>query len=375
MPIVIHTDCRYYKGSMPCVFHKKEGRLCDNCVDYDPIRARILIVKLAAIGDVLRTTSILSPLKAKYPGAEVSWITKAAAAPLLKSNPLVDRVLTVEEDYIAYLKNESFSVGICLDADQQSATIHSIARCEARFGFVANMAGKVQPVNDAAREWWLMGVNDSLKKQNRKTYQQIMYEICDLPLPTVPPRLHLNGEHESFAHDLREQSSLRNATRIVGINTGGGGRWQLKKWTFDGYVNCINLLKAQHPGVGLLLLGGPEEVEFNRRILKAVDGKAVDGGCNNSLLQFAALVKGVDVLLTSDSLAMHIGVALEKPTVVLVGPTSPWELDVFGQGGILHSDIECLSCYLSRCDKKVNCMNTLSPEYVVAKINEFLPTS
>ena len=55
MPIVLHTDCRHYQGSMPCVFHKREGRLCDGCVDYDPIRSRILIVKLAAIGDVLRT--------------------------------------------------------------------------------------------------------------------------------------------------------------------------------------------------------------------------------------------------------------------------------------------------------------------------------
>jgi ADP-heptose:LPS heptosyltransferase len=375
MPITIHTDCRLYKGSMPCVFHKKEGRLCDNCADYDPIRSRILIVKLAAIGDVLRTTSILPPLKAKYPGAEVTWVTKAAAAPLLKNNPLVDRVLTVEEDYLAYLKNESFSVGICLDADQQSATIHSIARCETRIGFVADATGKVQPANDAAREWWLMGVNDSLKKQNRKTYQQIMYEICGLPLPTVPPSLHLNDNHQSFVHDLREGSSLRNATRVLGVNTGGGGRWQFKKWTLEGYVDCINLIKAQHPEVGILLLGGPEEVELNKRILKAVDGKVVDGGCNNSLLQFAALVQTVDVLLTSDSLAMHMGVALAKPTVVLVGPTSPWELDVFGQGGILDSGIECLACYLSRCDKKVNCMNTLSPAYVVAKINEFLPPS
>jgi ADP-heptose:LPS heptosyltransferase len=373
MTITIHTDCRYYKGSMPCVFHKKEGRLCDNCVDYDPIRTRILIVKLAAIGDVLRTTSILPPLKAKYPGAEITWITKAAAAPLLKNNPGVDRVLTVEEDYLAYLKNESFSVGICLDADQQSATIHSIARCEVRLGFVADAAGKVQPANDAAREWWLMGVNDSLKKQNRKTYQQIMYEICGLPLPTVPPSLHLNDNHQSLVQDLRAQPSLRNASHILGLNTGGGGRWQFKKWTLEGYIDCINLVKAQHPGVGILLLGGPEEVDLNARIIKAVNGKVVDGGCHNSLLQFAALVQAVDVLLTSDSLAMHIGVALAKPTVVLVGPTSPWELDVFGNGGILHSGIECLSCYLSRCDKKVNCMNTLSPDYVVAKINEFLP--
>jgi heptosyltransferase-2 len=281
----------------------------------------------------------------------------------------------VEEDYLTYLKNETFSTGICLDADQQSATIHSIANCAERFGFVADPSGKVQPANEAAREWWLMGVNDTLKKQNRKTYQQIMYEICGLALPTVPPRLHLNGSHDSFVHDLLEHSSLRSATRIVGINTGGGGRWQLKKWTLEGYVACINLIKAQHPGVGLLLLGGPEEVELNQRILEAVDGKVVDGGCNNSLLQFAALVKAVDVLLTSDSLAMHIGVALDKPTVVLVGPTSPWELDVFGRGGILDSGIECLACYLSKCDKKVNCMNTLSPEYVVAKINEFLPAA
>jgi heptosyltransferase-2 len=358
---------------MPCIFHKKEGRLCENCADYDPIRARILIVKLEAMGDVLRTTSILPPLRAKYPGAEVVWITKAAAAPLLKDNPLVDRVLVLEGDYLAFLKNELFSVGICLDADQRSATILSIARCEEKLGFLADAAGKIQPANDAAREWWLMGVNDSLKKQNRKTYQQIMYEICGLALPTVPPRLHLNASHESFAQELRERTPLRDATRIVGINTGGGERWQLKKWTLEGYINCIKLIKEQHPDVGVLLLGGPEEAALNQGILSAVDGKAVDGGCNNSLLQFAALVQAVDVLVTSDSLAMHIGVALEKPTVVLVGPTSPWELDVFGKGEILHSGIECLSCYLSRCDKKINCMNTLSPEYVVAKINAYLP--
>ncbi|HEV7926177.1 MAG TPA: glycosyltransferase family 9 protein [Verrucomicrobiae bacterium] len=375
MPITIHTDCRFYQGSMPCVFHKRKGRLCDNCADYDPIRTRILIVKLAAIGDVLRTTSILPPLKAKYPGVEITWITKADAAPLLSNNPLVDRVLIVEEDYLAYLKNESFSVGICLDADQQSATIHSIARCETRFGFVADAEGKVHPANDAAREWWLMGVNDGLKRQNRKTHQQIMYEICDLPLPTVPPSLHLNGDNEAFVHDLRQSSSLRRATRILGVNTGGGGRWQFKKWTQEGYIAFIKLIMAQHPEVGILLLGGPQEVELNERILEAVNGEVADGGCHNSLLQFAALVATVDVLLTSDSLAMHIGVALAKPTVVLVGPTSPWELDVFGHGGVLDSGIECLACYLSRCDKKINCMNTLLPAYVAAKINEYLPHS
>ncbi len=358
---------------MPCAFHKRDGRPCEGCADYAPVRTRILIVKLAAIGDVLRTTSILPAVKRQYPDAEITWITKANAVPLLKDNPAVDRILAVETNYLEYLQNESFSVGICLDADAHSATIHSVARCEKRFGFVADENGRVQPANDAAREWWLMGVNDDLKKRNRKTYHQIMYEICGLPLPAFRPQLHLNAAGEAVVERIRQQIPLRNARRIIGINTGGGGRWQLKKWTLAGYVGCVNLLKELHPEAGLVLLGGPEEVDLNQRILNAVGDKMVDGGCHNSLMQFASLVNMVDVLLTSDSLAMHIGVALEKPTVVLVGPTSPWELDVFGRGAVLHSGIECLACYLSRCDKQVNCMNTLSPEQVAETISRFLP--
>lgn len=36
---------------------------------------KILIVKIGAIGDVLRTTSILKGLKGKYKGAEIDWLT------------------------------------------------------------------------------------------------------------------------------------------------------------------------------------------------------------------------------------------------------------------------------------------------------------
>jgi heptosyltransferase-2 len=357
---------------MPCTFHKKDGRLCDGCTDYDPIKTRILVIKLAAVGDVLRTTSILPPLKQKYPGSEITWVTKASAAPLLKGNTFVDRLLLVEENYVAFLKHEQFDVGICLDADPLSATIHSLAECATRFGFVTDKAGKVTTVNEAALEWWHMGVNDDLKKKNRKTYQQIMYEICGLPLPTHPPQLTMSDETLTFGRDFLKRNGVNSSGKVIGINTGGGGRWQYKKWTFEGYIGFIELLNKSHPHAKLLLFGGPEEVDLNRRILAAVGNKVIDGGCNNSLMEFSSLINTVDLLLTSDSLAMHMGVALGKATVVLVGPTSPWELDVFGNGDIIHSDIECLVCYLSRCDKVVTCMNTLSPGHVLSKVERFL---
>lgn len=370
--MLIHTNCRHYRGSMPCTFHKQDGRLCDSCPDLDLINTKILIVKLAAIGDVLRTTSILPALRQEYKDGEITWVTRENAIPLLEGNPFLDRVLAVEENYLEYLQNESFTIGICLDADPLSATIHSIANCEKRCGFYADKMGKVRPANEAATHWWLMGLNDELKRRNRKTYQQIMYEICGLPLPAARPQLNLREHDHSVGRTLRNSPPLQAARKIVGINTGGGQRWQHKKWTIEGYVGCIDMLKSRYSDIGLLLLGGPEEVEQNKLILDAAGDKVVDGGCNNSLLDFASIVNNLDVLLTSDSLAMHVGVALEKPTVVLVGPTSPWELDVFGKGAVLHSDMACLCCYLSRCDKVVHCMNTLAPEYVASKIAEFL---
>ncbi len=370
--MLIHTDCRYYRGSMPCHFHKRDGRPCDGCPDYDQVRTRILIVKLAAVGDVLRTTSILPPLAAKYPGAHVTWVTRSAAAPLLAGNPLVDRVLPVEDQYALYLANEEFDLGICLDADPLSATILSSASCRERFGFAADRAGRVQPVNDGAQEWWLLGLNDALKRQNRKTYQRIMYEICGLPLPVAPPQLRMTETERRFGEEFAARKGLGKFRRVLGLNTGGGGRWQYKKWTFDGYLSFIRLFGSRHPDGAILLLGGPEEEELNAEIIRRVGGAVIDGGCGNSLMQFASLVAAADAVLTSDSLAMHMSVALGKPTVVLVGPTSPWELDVFGRGEIVHSDIECLACYLSRCDKTVNCMNTLSPEHVLSRVEPFL---
>jgi heptosyltransferase-2 len=370
--MLIHTDCRHYKGSMPCTFHKADGRPCEGCLDYAPVTTRILVVKLAAVGDVLRTTSILPALRQKYPGSEITWVTKRNAAPLLAGNPGIDRLLLVEENYLEFLRNESFTVGICLDADTLSATILSVADCAERFGFTANRAGKVTPVNALANEWWLMGVNDALKRQNRKTYHEIMYEICDLPLPVHKPSLVVDKRAAGFGEEFFRQNSPRKFSKLVGINTGGGGRWQYKKWTTEGYLGFIELMTRNHPDVGLVLLGGPEEVELNRHIAETSPTPLIDAGTGNSLQEFASIVGALDILLTSDSLAMHIGISLGKPTVVLVGPTSPWELDVFGRGDILHSGIECLSCYLSRCDKIVTCMNTLPPETVVAHVEKYL---
>ncbi len=77
-------DCRYFLGDRPCRFK----RVCEGCDQYSPMGKRILIVKLAAIGDVLRTTPLLSGLKRAYPQSHITWVADREALPLLKNNPL-----------------------------------------------------------------------------------------------------------------------------------------------------------------------------------------------------------------------------------------------------------------------------------------------
>jgi len=63
--IIVHTDWRHYGPDRPRAPHKEHDVTCDGCRFHDPIEQRIHIIKLDAIGDVVRTTSLLEPLKAR----------------------------------------------------------------------------------------------------------------------------------------------------------------------------------------------------------------------------------------------------------------------------------------------------------------------
>jgi len=369
----INTDCRYYLGNRPCGFHKEDGRLCKNCLDFQKIERSILIIKLDALGDVLRTTSILPPLTGKYPNSEIVWITRKNALELLENNPYVWRKYAVEENYLEFILNEQFDVGINLDSDPLSATILSIAKCKEKLGFISNRAGQMVPSNKEAEYWYLMGLNDRLKKENRKTYQEIIYDICNLKSAVRKPQIFLNEEHKSFGREFYKIKNLANFKKIIGINTGGGKRWELKKWTLENYIQLVKLLKEMDRKNGIILFGGPGEMDFNQKIKEAVGPLIVDAGCDNSILRFSALIDLADVFFTPDSLGMHIGIALDKTTIALVGPTSPWELDVFDNGEIICSDrCDCIACYQPKCDKKINCMNTIIPGRIFKAIERHL---
>jgi heptosyltransferase-2 len=120
----------------------------------------------------------------------------------------------------------------------------------------------------------------------------------------------------------------------------------------------------------ILLLGGPAEAEINREIMKQPGVDAVDTGCLNPPRSFAALVNLCDVVVTGDTLALHIGLALHKRMVVLFGPTSTTEIDLYDQGTKIAADMDCLCCYRQLCDQSPNCMESIPVESVHGAVEE-----
>ncbi|HII30321.1 TPA: glycosyltransferase family 9 protein [Candidatus Woesearchaeota archaeon] len=323
---------------------------------------KILIIKLGAAGDVLRTTAVLPGLKEHNPGARIDWVTKPDSVDLVRTNPLVDKVYCIGDSI-----PDHYDLVINLDEDEEACKLASQLKGEKR-GFLWE-SGVVIPT-ETAREWFNMSAlgkrpeNDILKRQNLKTYQQIMLEIIGLKTDHFHTSLHLPESSTGFAASFARRHGIGKHDFVVGLNSGAGSRWAQKSLGIEKSAELADGL-GERLDARVILLGGPEEAGRNRALLSRVKSKIIDSGCDNRLLDFAGIINLCSVLVTSDSLAMHIALALKKPVVVFFGPTSSAEIELYSLGVKILPELECLCCYKKRCDKKPNCMDMISKDAIV----------
>ncbi len=366
----IAFDCRFFIGDRPCAYHKSTGVLCP-CDHYQRVEERVLIIKLDAIGDVLRTTALLPALAEAHPNASITWVTRREARPLLERNPYITEILDYGEDALLQLRVRAFDRVINLDAGKTSAALASGANATKKDGFLLDPHGWVQPTNAAARTWLEMGVFDDLKRQGTRTYQDMMMDIIGLSGRPHRYVLELTEEERERGRVHLQKLGLDFTRPIIGLNTGAGRRWELKQWREEGYVELIERVAKTWPAQ-FVLLGGPEERERHKRLTSRSKVPLIDTGCDNSIRHFACLVGACHLVITGDTLAMHMSLALSRRTIVLFGPTSASEIDMYGLGEKVVPHMDCLSCYKPKCDFVPNCMELITTDMVEAAVGRQL---
>jgi heptosyltransferase-2 len=286
-----------------------------------------LIIKLGAMGDVLRTTTLLR----RIPGP-VTWVTRPASMPLLAGIPEIARLVPFEAA-TETLRGRHFALAACLDDEPEACQLLDLVTADQRVGsFVQDGAVRY---GESARSWYDMGLisrfgkarADELKRLNTRSYQEHLFAMFGWEFA---------GEEYRFGYAPRPVDPRR-----VGIEMRADARWKWKRW--GRYPELADALRAE----------GFDVTFFEQR---------------DDLRDFIADVNACGMVVTGDTLTMHVALALQKPTVAVFGPTSAPEIHGYGRLIKIVSPIECIGCYLRDCDKAPNCMDLIAIERMRAAV-------
>lgn len=343
--MIIHKDCRYFKGDIPCVFHKQEGVHCADCPHYEKTREKILIIKLAAIGDVIRTTPLVGRVKNVYPNAEIFWLTNYPEV----IPEIVDHILLMELPDILYLSATHFDILINLDKDREACALTSLVSANEKKGFILS-DGKCSPIDQNGVHKFDTGIFDDVNKNNRKSYLEEIFEICGF---------HFEGERYILPKmNLNKKVLIKETKPLVGLNIGCGARWETRLWPENNWISLAIQLKTE--GYEVLLMGGEQEDEKNRRISSASGGLYLG---HFPLEGFFSLINQCDVIVTGVTMALHIAIGLNKKIVLFNNIFNQNEFELYGLGTILEPNVDCKGCFKQYCDTK--CMEFIRPEVVL----------
>jgi ADP-heptose:LPS heptosyltransferase len=344
---IYKSDCRHFAGTVPCKPHKTDDKHCFDCSDYAPTDGIILIIKLGAIGDVIRTTPLIHKIKKEYPTKKIWWLTYSPD--IVPS--VVDMVFPYNSESIEILKATEFDIAINLDKDLQAGAILKSVIASEKFGFTIQN-GVPAPVNELAKDKFITGLFDDVNKANKLTYLEEIFKICGW---------QFEGEEYILDFDNSIKWDLFNDNRkIIGLNTGCGARWVSRLWSDDNWVELIEQL--QSAGYSPLLLGGSQEDEKNKYFAEKT-GATYMGYF--SLGVFISLVNQCDSVVSAVTMGMHIAIGLKKPLILMNNIFNPSEFELYGRGEIVQPAVECKCFFSPKCkNDDYFCMEHLTVDSV-----------
>ena len=357
----VKFDCKYFKGDVPCVPNKLRGKLCINCDEYIKINKRILLIKLGAIGDVIRTTPLLVKLRKLYPDSHITWIT---SYPDILPKDRIDNVINMDYTTESYLRNTVFDIAINLDKEKEACYLITNAKAEKKYGFSWSDENHISGLTNEADDKILTGLFDSYSKANTKSYQEEIFSICGFKFDNEPNLLDVDEVLSNKWEILKKESAGK---KIIALNTGCGNRWPTRMWPKENWVSLIKLL--QNSNYFPLLLGGEDEHQMNTEYFKET-GAYYPG--HYPLKEFIAIINNCNLIVTAVSMSLHIATGLGKPVVLFNNIFNKNEFELYGKGIILDPDSGCDCYYGSECKRDKHCMLDIKPGVVFESIKKLV---
>ena len=325
----------------------------------------VLIIRYSALGDVVLATSVLDPLRERFPDARIEWVTSRAYGPLLEGLPGLARVHRLgrggvrEAVELAVKLRGRFDIAIDLQNKVKSA-------------IVARAAGRRQLVfrrrTPGQAALALLGV-DSPVRGPRAT--QLFADVLR-PLGMDRP----GRTQVALPADARDAAAAALAgARRPRVAVAPGASQATKLWPAERFAEVANALSAQGASI-VLAGGGPGDAEALARF-RAACRAPIEGDLTHLPVEgLAAGLAAVDLLVACDSGPVHLASAVGTPVLAVFGPTSKERWGPPPPGRAVGLAIDCAPCSNhggARCPRKHHrCMVDLDARTVTDEARAML---
>lgn len=319
--------------------------------------ARVLLVRLRSMGDVLLLTSPLHALKREFPGFRVSVLVDAPFAACFDGNTDVNEVLTTAGGKawtIRTLLGRRFDAIINLHGGPTSLA-YSLAARGARVGTTdcqfPRLYHRLVPREDGRRH---------TVENTMRLFRRLGVETDPAPPLYYAPqvdaaawvRQHVTGEDYAVIHP--------------------GARMSTKRWASENFA----AIGRQLAGSGLkpVVTAGPGEEGVAAETARRLPASSVVLGL--TIPKLAELIRRARLYVGNDSGPMHLAAAVGTPTVAVWGSSDsirwhPWMVE----HRVVQNPYDCNPCPGYRClvaDTPL-CIESVTVDQVSAAIDAILP--
>jgi heptosyltransferase-1 len=346
--------------------------------------ARILLVRLSAIGDVLMTSPVPQALREAFPRAHIAWLVEPLSAPFVRVNPYVDEVIVLEQlgrwrrllsewklipllrEIRAYgreLRARQFDIAIDCQGLLKSGVLTGLSGASRRIGFIP------------PREYNHLFLTDRVERPPHPTRitQPYLTLLTALGLPVTPRRPVLPvpaGERAEAQAFLAAHGLVGQPYAACCIST---SRPQ-KDWVWPRWRQLAELLRDR-VGLRTVFIGGSERRVDTLQLIEACPAEPVSAVGRTSLLQSAALVQDAALVVGGDTGLTYAGLATDTPTVALYGSTDPsWLAEEFCVAVCYHPQ-PCSPCHRRPKCANYDCMQAITPDEVLDAAIRLTPMS
>ena len=305
--------------------------------------AKILIIKLGysetldkeisrvtSLGDVLRTTVVLHLFKKDI----VTWLVDEEAYPLLKDNKYISTIFIYNSNSLSKIQKQSYDVVINFEKNPDICMFSDSIKTNKHYGFRFDKDTHNMGYYKGSETAFNICNNIDIKRNNKKSWQQIIMEMC-------------GGywDKEDYVLGYKPKSKQKYD---IGLNWAVGVKWPNKFWPKKYWVKLAELLEGS----------------YNYSWQRGLD----------NVNDYIEWINSCRLIITADSLAQHIAIALGKKILVLYGPTNYFETYLYDRGNVLLPSVnyKCMPCVKNRCIQKKSCMNFIEPEKVIEEIQNVL---